>query len=79
MGSSQGYSESYSLALRDCNKNMAEHDLVLLVTGNVEDYSESAMSGGSGYGYLKDSRRAVNIMSYSDSISEKIIKSLSSV
>ena len=77
VGSSKGYSESYRPALRDCNEKMTEHGLVLLIAGNVENYSESAMSGGSGYGYLRNTRGSVNIMSYSDAISETIIKSLS--
>lgn len=62
-GKSKGYSETYSIALRDCNNKMEEAGLSLLVAGNSSDYSESAMSGGSGYGYIKGRKERIYIMS----------------
>ncbi|MBK1642466.1 hypothetical protein CKO12_11370 [Chromatium okenii] len=56
------HSESYHLALQNCNAQLAEKDLRLLVAGNVPEYSESAMSGGSGYGYLPGHKKAIDIM-----------------
>jgi hypothetical protein len=66
-GRSKGYSETYSLALKDCNSQMAEQGLILLVAGNLSTYSESAMTGPAGYGYLRDNKTAVKIMSTAES------------
>lgn len=63
-GRSKGYAETYSLALADCNAQLAVADLQLLVAGNGQGYQESAMSGGSGYGYLPGRKQGVQIMSY---------------
>jgi hypothetical protein len=63
IGQSEGYSESWKRALADCNRKLKILGLTLLVAGNSQNYSESAMSGGAGYGYLKDQRGAVDIMS----------------
>lgn len=64
VGKSQGYSETYSKALRDCNRNMESEGLLLLVAGNSENYSESPMSGGVGYGYISGTKEGVDIMSF---------------
>ena len=66
-GRSKGYSETYSLALKDCNSQMAEQGLTLLVAGNLSSYSESAMSGPAGYGYIKGKKTGVRIMSTAES------------
>ena len=63
-GRSKGYAETYSLALRDCNTQLAAAGLQLLVAGNSRGYNESAMSAGSGYGYLPGKKQGVSIMSY---------------
>lgn len=66
LGKSQGYSETYSLALKDCNRKMEEGGFILLVAGNFDNYSESSMSGGSGYGYIEGIKEAIDIMSFYD-------------
>jgi len=66
-GRSKGYSETYTLALKDCNTQMAEQGLTLLVVGNLSSYSESAMSGPAGYGYIKGKKTGVRIMSTAES------------
>ena len=63
IGKSQGYSESYVLALKECNWKLEAEGLLLLVAGNSAHYSESAMSGSAGYGYVSDRMAAVHIMS----------------
>ncbi|RIZ64938.1 MAG: hypothetical protein D0531_12165 [Methylococcales bacterium] len=65
-GRSKGYSETYSQALKDCNTQMAEQGLTLLVAGNLPTYSESAMSGPAGHGYIKGYQTGVRIMSPDD-------------
>ncbi|MFO1424725.1 MAG: hypothetical protein U1F70_13960 [Candidatus Competibacteraceae bacterium] len=64
VGKSKGDSEPYSLALKDCNRKMESEGLVLLVAGNSDNYSESPMSGGAGYGYIKGIKEAIDIMSF---------------
>lgn len=65
VGKSQGYSETYSLALKDCNKKMESEGLLLLVAGNSHHYSESPISGAAGYGYIEGVKETVDIMSFS--------------
>ena len=64
VGKSQGYSETYSGALRECNSKMESEGLLLLVAGNSENYSESPMSGGVGYGYISGTKEGIDIMSF---------------
>jgi hypothetical protein len=63
MGTDPNNSDSYTLALKDFNAHLAAKNLRLLVAGNVPEYSESAMSGPAGYGYLPGEKKAVDIMS----------------
>ena len=63
-GKSQGYVETFTLALQDLNEKLAPHNLRLNVAGNHSSYRESRMSCGSGYGYLAGHQQAVDIMSY---------------
>lgn len=65
-GRNKGYSGTFSLALKDCNTHMAEQGLTLLVAGNLSTYSESAMSGPAGYGYITGNKTGVHIMSPDD-------------
>ena len=69
-GRNKGYSGTYSLALKDLNTHMAEQGLTLLVAGNLRSYSESAMTGPAGYGYLRGNKTAVRIMSTAESDSD---------
>ena len=62
VGKSKGYSGSYSFALDNCNEALREAKLRLLVAGNAPTYSESAMSSGSGMGYVVGRQSAVGIM-----------------
>lgn len=64
VGKSKGYSESYAPALDDCNRKLELEGFRLLVAGNSKRYSESARSGGSGYGYIEGLDKAVDIMSF---------------
>lgn len=66
IGRSKGYSETYALALKDCTEQLAAMGITLLVAGNSADYSESALSGGSGYGYLEGKQGGVHLMSSMD-------------
>ena len=52
IGKSVGYCESFQPALRDCNEQIEALGYELLVAGNSRHYSESAMSGGAGCGYV---------------------------
>jgi len=61
-GRSKGYSDTYSLALKELNTQMAEQGLTLIVAGNLPDYRESAMSGPAGYGYITGKKTGVRIM-----------------
>ena len=65
-GKSKGYSETYRLALADCNQQLETEGMKLLVAGNVASYNESPMSGGGGGGYVEGVRKAVDIMSFLD-------------
>ncbi len=60
---SKGYSESYLPVLTVANELLSVENLILLVVGNAPSYSESAMSGGGGYGYVDGSKSALKIMS----------------
>lgn len=71
-GRSKGYAETYSLALADCNTQLTNEGLQLLVAGNSRGYNESAMSGGSGYGYLPGKKQGVKMMSYCDDEPETV-------
>ena len=73
IGDSKGYSESYRLALKDCNTKMAAEGFILLVAGNSSNYSESPMSGGAGCGYRKGEQKGVHIMSFSEHIAKEIL------
>lgn len=66
VGKSQGYAGTYRYALDDCNRKLALDGLILLVAGNAEGYSESALSGPAGFGYLEGHPEAVDILSRVD-------------
>ncbi|MEI2769906.1 MAG: hypothetical protein V9G98_03935 [Candidatus Competibacter sp.] len=75
VGKSQGDAGTYRFALDDCNRKLALDDcnrklaldgLTLLAAGNVKGYSESALSGPAGFGYLKGHPGAVDILSRVD-------------
>jgi hypothetical protein len=53
VGKSVGDSESFQPVLRNCNEQIEALGYELLVAGNSKHYSESAMSGGAGCGYLQ--------------------------
>lgn len=61
-GTSEGYSESYSGALADCNNKIRQLGLMLLVSGNVPSYVETPLSGGAGYGYIAGKAEPVDIL-----------------
>lgn len=63
VGKSQGYAGTYRDALDDCNRKLALDGLILLAAGNAEGYSESALSGPAGFGYLEGRPEAVDILS----------------
>jgi hypothetical protein len=63
VGRSKGNSDSYLPVLRETNKLLAAMNLILLVAGNAPSYSESALSGGGGRGYVDGSKSALRIMS----------------
>lgn len=58
------YSETYTVALKECNEKLKRLGFLLLAAGNSADYSESAMSGGSGYGYTAHLGRATDILEF---------------
>lgn len=60
---SKGYSGSYLPVLVVANEILAEEKLRLLVAGNAASYSESAMSGDGGRGYIDGNKFALKIMS----------------
>ena len=65
VGRDKNCSESYSLALQDCNQQMEAADGLLLVAGNADGYHETGLSGGAGFGYIHgQTGDAVNIMSF---------------
>lgn len=66
VGKSQGYVGTYRYALDDCNRKLALDGLILRVAGNAEGYSESALSGPAGLGYLEGRPEAVEILSRVD-------------
>lgn len=63
VGKSQGDAGTYRDALDDCNRKLALDGLILRVAGNAEGYSESALSGPAGFGYLEGHPEAVDILS----------------
>lgn len=63
-GRDHANSETYAIALEDLNSKLESKGLSLLVAGNANSYSESPMSGGSGYGYTEGQQEAVDIMSF---------------
>ena len=63
VGKSQGDAGTYRDALDDCNRKLALDGLILLAAGNAEGYSESALSGPAGFGYLEGRPEAVDILS----------------
>lgn len=63
VGKSQGDAGTYRYALDDCNRKLALDGLILRVAGNVGGYSESALSGPAGFGYLEGRPEAVDILS----------------
>jgi len=66
IGKSKGNCDSYRLALDDCNDQLEQKGLRLLVAGNSPEYSESALSGGSGYGCVSGMRDPLSIMSFAE-------------
>ena len=66
VGKSQGDAGTYRYALDDCNRKLALDGLILLAAGNAEGYSESALSGPAGFGYLEGHPEAVEILSRVD-------------
>lgn len=58
------YSETYTVALKECNEKLKRLGFLLLAAGNSADYSESAMSGGAGYGYSREMGGTVDILEH---------------
>lgn len=64
-GRDTNYSESYTKALKDCNKKLEAEGWRLLVAGNAPGYYETGLSCGRGQGYIKGQKGpAVDIMSF---------------
>lgn len=66
IGKSKGNCDSYRLALDDCNDRLDKEGLRLMVAGNAPTYSESALSGVSGYGYISGGRDPLGIMAFTE-------------
>ena len=64
-GRSQGESGSYLPAVRACADALQAAGWQLRVAGTAPGYSESAMSGGAGFGYVEGVQGGVHIMSSS--------------
>lgn len=60
---SKGCSESYLPVLTVATEILAAEKLLLLVVGNAPSYTESAMSGRGGRGYVDGCKSALGIMS----------------
>lgn len=62
----KGDSDSFRQVLARCNERLKTINLRLLVSGNSMNYSETPLSGGSGYGYVKGDEKpgGVGIMDF---------------